>query len=154
MDDFKIEFGALPGLPGGAILSLSGPIDAKSVGTFKKQVDAVRSRRIRYLVLEMGNVRYVNSTALAYLINVAEAMRESRGDVALVNVQPKVKLIFETMGLMDFVKFYPSRAAAARDLRPVPVPAQPAPPPAAAPGPSTIRRLFRRLFGPPERRES
>ncbi len=153
--EFTIEYGAAPGLPGGARLTISGPIDAKSVPAFRAEVEALRGRRIRFFLLEMGEVRYINSTGLAYLITMAETVREAGGAVALVNVQPKVKVIFETMGLMDFVRFYPSRAAAVRDLRPpaaaVAAVANPAP---QAPSAGKLRRLFRRLFGPPAARHS
>jgi anti-anti-sigma factor len=144
---FKVEFGAVPGLPGGVRVAISGPIDAKSVGTFKAQMDGLRARRVRHLLLEMTEVRHINSTGLAYLITLAESIQEAGGALALVDVQPKVKVVFETMGLLGFVRIYPSRAAAVRELRP-PAPA-PAEPPPAAPSQGTIRRLFRKLFGPP-----
>ena len=155
LQEFTIEYGAAPGLAGGARLTISGPIDAKSVPAFRDEVEALRGRRIRYFLLEMGEVRYINSTGLAYLITMAETVREAGGAVALVNVQPKVQVIFETMGLLDFVRFYPSRAAAVRDLRPPS--AAPVAPPAAKPAPHApsagkVRRLFRRLFGPPKSR--
>lgn len=154
LPEFKVEFGAAPGLPGGVLVRVTGPIDAKSTPLFKAQVEALRTRRIRHLLFEMGEVRYLNSSGLAFLITLAETMKEGGGEVALVNVQPKVKVIFETMGLLDFVRFFPSPAAAVRQLRPSKEaalkPAAPAPEPAPRPG--TIRRLFRRLFGPPASR--
>jgi len=154
--EFKIEYGAAPGLAGGALVQISGSIDAKSVLVFKAGVDALRSRRIRNILLEMGEVRYINSTGLAYLITLAETLQEAGGGVALVNVQPKVKVIFETMGLLGFVKFFSSPATAVRHLRPAKEPkaAPAAPAPAPAPSVGAIRRLFRRLFGRPGERRS
>lgn len=150
---FKIEAGALPGLPAGALIRVNGPIDLKSVTAFKAEMDSLRERRIRYFVLDMDEVRYVNSTGLAYLINLAEALQEGGRVVALVHVQPKVKVILETMGLVGFLRIYPSPKAAARGLAP---PAAPPPPPASPPASSVggLRRLFRRLFGPAEKRRN
>jgi anti-sigma B factor antagonist len=150
---FKVEAGALPGLPGGALVRVNGPIDVKTVSAFKAEMDSLSGRRIRSFVLEMGEVRYINSTGLAYLINLAESLQEGGRIVALANVQPKVKVILETMGLVGFLKIYPSPEKAARDLAPpAPSPAPSEPPPNTSVG--GLRRLFRRLFGPPGKRRS
>lgn len=149
--EFKVEFGAAPGLAGGVLVTLSGPIDSKSVLVFKAQVEALRRRRVRHFLLEMGQVRHINSTGLAYIITLSESMQEAGGRVGLLNVQPKVKVIFESMGLLGFVAVYPSRAAAVRDLQPSPKP-KAEPSPAAAPTAGAMRRLFRRLFGSPRDR--
>ena len=149
---FNIETGALTGLPGGVLIRVNGPIDLKSVTAFKAEMDSLSGRRIRYFVLEMGEVRYINSTGLAYLINLAEGLQEGGRIVALVNVQPKVKVILETMGLVGFLRIFPSPKAAARELAP---PAAPPPPPASPPPPPSVgglRRLFRKMFGPPSKR--
>lgn len=147
--DFKVEFGAVPGLPGAALVTVSAPIDAKNVASFKAEMDALRERRIKHFLVEMGEVRYINSTGLAYLITAAESIRERGGTLGLINVQPKVKVILETMGLMGFVTLYAAREAAVKELQP----AKPAPaPPAPAPSPSAIRKLFRKIFGPPSGR--
>jgi anti-anti-sigma factor len=148
---FKVETGALPGLPGGVLIRVNGPIDAKSVTAFKAEMDSLRGRRIRSFVLEMGEVRYVNSTGIAYLINLAESLQEGGRVVVLVNVQPKVKVILETMGLVGFLRIYPSTEKVVRDLAPpaAPPPSPPAPPTTSVGG---LRRLFRVLFGPPGNR--
>ena len=152
---FKIEIGALTGLPDGALLSFNGPIDAKNIRLFQDQMDALRQRHYRRFILQMGEVRYINSTGLSYLINMVEDVQADGGALVLVNVLPKVKLILESMGLSSLLRVYPSKAAAVRELKasvparnaPAPAPSEPAPPPGA------IRRLFRRLFGHPDDRK-
>ena len=151
VSDFKIEVGAVSGLPDGAVVSFNGPIDARSVAVFEEQMDALRKRHFARFLLQMGEVRYINSTGLAYLINMVEAVQAAGGALVLINVQPKVKVILETMGLLDLLRVYPSKPAAIRELKaslaPKPLPLPQAPPKASAPG--AIRRLFRRLFGQP-----
>ena len=149
--EFKIEVGALPGLEDGALVSFNGPIDARNIGQFQVQMDALRKRHYRRFLLQMGDVRYINSSGLAYLINMVEATQASGGALVLFDVQPKVKVILETMGLTALLRIYPSKASAVRDVKASVesknAPPQPAPAPAPAPG--SIRRLFRKLFGPP-----
>jgi len=149
--EFKIEVGAVTGLPDGAVVSFNGPIDARSVAVFQEQMDALRRRQYRRFLLQMGEVRYINSSGLAYLINMAEAIQEAGGALVLINVQPKVKVILETMGLLGLLRVYPSKAAAIRELKASIAPkALPAAPKRTEPG--AIRTLFRKLFGGPDDR--
>jgi anti-anti-sigma factor len=152
--EFKIEVGAVTGLPDGALISFNGPIDARNVSVFESQMDALRKRQFRRFLLQMEEVRYINSTGLAYLINMVEAVQAAGGALVLYNVQPKVKVILESMGLVELLRIFPSKAAAVRELKaaiPSPVPVAASPAKASTPG--TIRRLFRRLFGHPDERK-
>ena len=152
---FKIEVGALSGLADGALVSFNGPIDAKNIHLFQQQMDALRQRHYRRFVLQMGEVRYINSTGLSYLITMVEDVQAAGGALVLFNVLPKVKVILESMGLTELLRVYPSKAAAVRELKAaVPAPTLPAAPgPEPAPTSGTIRRLFRRLFGHPDERK-
>src|SRR6185295_8680655 len=146
----KIEVGAGPGLPDGALVSFNGPIDARNIKVFQEQMNALLGRHYRRFLLQMGDVRYINSSGLAYLINFVETIQAAGGALVLFNVQPKVKVILDTMGLVELLRVYPSKAAAVRELKAAIAPKAPASParePASAPG--AIRRLFRKLFGPP-----
>jgi len=147
--EFKIEVGAITGLEDGVLVSFNGPIDAKNISRFEVQMDALQKRHFRRFLLQMGEVRYINSTGLAYLINMVEAAQAAGGALVLFDVQPKVKVILESMGLTSLLLIYPSKASAIRELkssveakkRPeVRAPVQTA---------GTIKRLFRKIFGQP-----
>src|SRR6266542_2248355 len=95
--EFKIEVGAVTGLPDGAMISFNGPIDARNIKVFETQMNALQERHFRRFLLQMGEVRYINSTGLAYLINFVESIQAAGGALVLFNVQPKVKVILDTM---------------------------------------------------------
>jgi len=146
---FKIDIGAVPGLEDGVLLSFNGPIDGRSVGAFEVQMDALRKRHFRRFLLQMGEVKFINSTGLSYLVAMAEAAQAAGGALVLFDVLPKVKVILETMGLTDLLRLYPSKAAAVRELKAAAGPKKAAAPPPSAPAPGAIRGLFRKIFGPP-----
>ena len=152
--EFKIEVGAVPGLPDGAVVSFNAPIDARNVGVFKDQMDTLRRRQFRRFLLQMGEVRYINSSGLAYLINMVEAVQAAGGALVLFDVQPKVKVILETMGLMDLLRVFPSKASAIREVKAsiAPRASDPAAPPVKPTQPGAIQKLFRKLFGGPDER--
>jgi anti-anti-sigma factor len=119
---------------------------------FESQMDALRRRHYRRFVLQMDEVRYINSSGLAYLINMVESVQAAGGALVLFNVQPKVKVILETMGLVELLRVYPSKAAAVREIKAA-IPAQPVATPSKSSEPGAIRKLFRRLFGHPDDRK-
>jgi anti-anti-sigma factor len=143
MSDLNIQVQECKEIPQGAVVALSGSIDAKTVMSFQNQLNAVKNRGISRFVLDMEQVRYVNSTGLGYLINLADSVQPHGGGIALVRVQPKVKVVFDMLGLNAFFRIFNSRkeaiegfptvGAAPEAVAVAPPPPPPPPPPSHAP---------------------
>jgi anti-sigma B factor antagonist len=97
---------------GWAQLAIEGEIDLDTVGLLRSRLDELQRRGVDRLVLDMGETRYVNSSALAVLVKFAESFRERGGGIAMARVSPRVKLVFEMLGLLVFFKFYDTVEAA------------------------------------------
>lgn len=95
-----------------AHLAVEGEIDLDTVAKLRQALSGLQERGVDRLVLDMAETRYVNSTALAVLVKFAEGFRERGGGVALARVTPRVKLVFEMLGLLVFFKFYDTVEAA------------------------------------------
>lgn len=52
------------------------------------------------LVIEMGQVSYISSMGLSAIFRIKIAIEERKGTIALVNMQPQVKQVFETMKIL------------------------------------------------------
>ncbi|MFH0807794.1 MAG: STAS domain-containing protein [Elusimicrobiota bacterium] len=52
------------------------------------------------LVIEMGQVSYISSMGLSAIFRIKLAIEERKGTIALVNMQPQVKQVFETMKIL------------------------------------------------------
>ena len=109
MPDLSIQVQEIKEVPHTAIVQLTGSIDAKTVISFQNELSAVKQRGISRFVLDMESVKYINSTGLGFLINLADSIGPSQGAVALVKVQPKVKVVFDMLGLNAFFKIYNTR---------------------------------------------
>ena len=109
MPDLTIQVQEVKGLPGTALVILNGSIDAKTVITFQTHLNSVKERGIERFIMDMENVKYVNSTGLGYLINLSDSVTPGKGGIALVKVQPKVKVVFDMLGLNAFFKIFPTR---------------------------------------------
>lgn len=93
-------------------LGVSGEIDLDTVTNLRRQLEEVEGRGIHRLILDFSETSYVNSSALAVLVKFAERFREQEGGIALVNVNQRVKLVFEMLGLLVFFKFFDTVEAA------------------------------------------
>lgn len=129
MSDLQIQFEDIPGLPQASLVVLRGSIDAKTVFTFQSRLTAVIERGYRRFVIDMKDVKYVNSTGLGYLINLSDSIAGDAGEVALIEVQPKVKVVFDMLGLNEFFKVFESREEAVAFLKKASADATAAPPP-------------------------
>ena len=95
-----------------AHLKVEGEIDLDTVATLRNWLEDLQERKVVCLVMDFAATRYVNSSALAVLVKFAETFRERGGGIALVSVTPRVKLVFEMLGLLVFFRFFDSVEAA------------------------------------------
>lgn len=115
MPDLSIQVQELKDLPGCALITLTGSIDAKTVTAFQSHMNSVRERGITWLIFDMEGVKYVNSTGVGYLINLVDAVEEG-GAIFLVRVSANVKVVLEMTGI-EFFRFFSSREEATKTLQ-------------------------------------
>ena len=116
MPDLTIQVQEVKGLPNTSLVILNGSIDAKTVITFQTHLNSVKERGVERFILDMESVKYVNSTGLGYLINLSDSVTPDKGGISLVKVQPKVKVVFDMLGLNAFFKIFPTRDEAVKHL--------------------------------------
>ncbi|MBI4564860.1 MAG: STAS domain-containing protein, partial [Planctomycetes bacterium] len=116
MPELTIQVHDVTDQPGTTLVTLNGSIDAKTVITFQTHLNTVKERGASRLVLDMENVKYVNSTGLGFLINLSDSISSDRGEIALVKVQPRVKVVLDMLGLNSFFKIYSTCEEALKQL--------------------------------------
>jgi len=86
------------------IIDLEGEID---VYTYPKLSDALKLVFEKYpltkdLVINLGNVRYIDSTGLGVIANGANQIsRLSSGYITVINATPQIRKIFDVSGLIS-----------------------------------------------------
>ncbi len=152
MAELTVDVKETPGATGMATATLAGSIDARTVISFKSQLESAKGRGTRTFVLDMERVTYINSTGLSYLISLADSSDPNRPGLVLVKVQAKVKVLFDMMGLGSLFRFHASIDEAVQELSGAPpkaaaavpepviekIPVQPAP--AVEPAPPPVER--------------
>jgi anti-sigma B factor antagonist len=77
------------------ILALSGSFDTFSSGMARKWMEEAVKTPPAYLVINLANVEFLDSTALSTLVQGMKRARERRGDMRLCGLQQPVRMIFE-----------------------------------------------------------
>ena len=95
-------------LPRVAVVALKGSIDPISINELQNAMVEADTLGFRILILDLSEIRYINSAGLAYLVNLGDALVARRGALLIVGTQPKVKVVFELMGVSKFFKLFKS----------------------------------------------
>jgi anti-sigma B factor antagonist len=109
VSELDIAVQKIPNVDEGAVIVVKGSIDAKTVIQFQRKLNSVIEDGIKRIVIDMEQVKYVNSTGLGYLINLADTVGGDQGSVVFTNVQPKVKVVFDMLGLNAFFRMFNNR---------------------------------------------
>lgn len=112
MADVMCHLQAVKELPGVAVAVLRGMIDPRNVEALGASFAAASAKGYRTLVLDLADIRYLNSSGLSFLVNLSDVLAARGGSLHLANLQPKVKVVFELMAVDRFFSLNPSIEAA------------------------------------------
>ncbi len=89
---------------GRAVVRLQGRFDFNSHREFRECVDAVLQQAVvRELVVDLGDVEYLDSSALGMLLMLRDKARSSGKEVALINCKGAVKQVLD---IANFSKLF------------------------------------------------
>ena len=77
-----------------------GEINTQTYQTLEDRLKDIVPKA-KAIVFEMGQVTYISSMGLSALFRVKIGMEEKGGTIALVNMQPPVQLVFDTMKILS-----------------------------------------------------
>ncbi len=105
-------------LDGIRVVEVSGRLDAAEASSIGA---ALASGGVDHrVVCSMAGVSFIDSTALAMLVQGMKRARELQGDLVLAELPPRVRIVFDLTGLDHAFDIYPTAedAAAALAARP------------------------------------
>ncbi len=98
--------------PRRVVVVVAGAVDGRNVPSFADRLDALHRAGMRHLVLDMAGVTMLCSAALGYLVNLADSLGEVGGEITIACITPKVKEVFDLIGLCSFFTFQDTRDGA------------------------------------------
>ena len=93
---------------GVTIFTLEGRVDSEGAVDLDLALQAATSDDKFKLVLNMSQVRYINSAGLRTLADILTQCKEQEGDLKLVDLNPKVQRVLQIIGFDKFFSIYTS----------------------------------------------
>ncbi len=107
MVDFRLD--EAPGPYAGTIeLRIAGSITSSSVTPFADRLERLAAEGTRLILIGMKDIAHISSAALAELVSLADRLERLGGGIILAEVQPKTRLIIDTLGLGRIFEMSPS----------------------------------------------
>jgi len=86
-------------LDGVTTVLLEGIIDAHTYEKLEETFNRLIEQENYKLIIDLSNVDYLSSAGAGVFISVYSIIQENNGDFVLVNPGPKVKEVFDLLGL-------------------------------------------------------
>lgn len=93
---------------GVTIYSIEGRVDSEGAVDLDMALQAATADGKNKMVLEMAEVRYINSAGLRTLADILTQNQKAGGDLKLVSLHPKVRRVFQIIGFERFFNIYES----------------------------------------------
>jgi anti-sigma B factor antagonist len=95
-----------------ATLVISGRFDAHQVTPVQQEFDALLTAGARFIILDLTDVNFVDSSALAVMVRGMRRCRERNGELLLCGLRQPVRIIFELTHMDRAFRIYKDDASA------------------------------------------
>lgn len=94
------------------IVAIDGEVDLYSVAGLRKEILKLIDDDISSLVIDMANLRYMDSSGIALMANLQKKMKANKGKdtFALLNVNGDIMEVLKLAALENFFIIYESEA--------------------------------------------
>lgn len=93
---------------GVSIVSPAGSIDTNTYLALEKEVEGVLAEAPKIVIFNMEGVDYISSAGVSVLIKTKKALKAKEADLIIVNLQPRVKKVFEIINALPPERIFES----------------------------------------------
>lgn len=97
---------------GVTIFAVVGRIDSEGAMDLDIQLHAAIAEGKTKMILDMSELKYINSAGLRTLADVLTQNKADNGDLKLVGMNNKIRRVFEIVGFDNFFAIHPTLEAA------------------------------------------
>ena len=94
--------------PGIVTMSPEGSVDADTSTILDRELRRILAENVKTLVLDMAGVDFISSAGIGSITKAKVTIKRQGGDLAMINVQPQVKKVFEVMRLGPVLNVFES----------------------------------------------
>jgi anti-sigma B factor antagonist len=81
------------------VIEPHGDIDLDTVPYFKATLDAAVDTGVRYVLVDLEDVGFVDSSGIGVLLSAQRKLRPRDGKVLVICIHPQIRRLFEITGL-------------------------------------------------------
>lgn len=91
------------------LIEVSGEVDASSSIELD---DAIKEalKKNQHILIDLENLEYISSAGLGVFISHLEELKEKQSKMILFGLKPKVKEVFEILGLQHIIKMVETKS--------------------------------------------
>ena len=99
------------------VVRVDGEIDLHTCAAFRETLRDLIDQKYFEIVIDLGNVPYLDSAALGVLVDAVRRVREHAGNISLVGTTPFVRRAFEITRLVKIFSLYEKEEDALSSVR-------------------------------------
>lgn len=96
------------------VLDIEGEIDVYTSTQLKETIVSTIGEGIKFIVMNLSKVEYLDSTGLGVLIGALKHLREKQGNLIIVSPSMRIMRIFEITGLYKIFSIYQTEEEASQ----------------------------------------
>ena len=89
-------------------LVLSGKVDTEAAEKLDVEINRALTGPVRTAVFDMEGVDFIASAGVGVLIRAKTRLTQKGGDVAMINLQPQIKKVFEIIQMLPALNVFES----------------------------------------------
>jgi anti-anti-sigma factor len=106
MPDLVIQETPIASIPGGVIISPQGYIDTTNAPIIEKCIEKQITQKRFKIGINLSAVDFISSAGWGIFISEIRNIRENRGDLVLISMDPDVYDVYELMEFSSIIKSF------------------------------------------------
>jgi anti-anti-sigma factor len=94
--------------PGVVVVSPIGSIDAQTYNVLDEKMDEILKQQPDIIIFDMEFADYISSTGIRVLLKTKKALKEIKGRMVFMNLQPQIKKVFDILKAIPTLKVFAS----------------------------------------------
>ena len=91
--------------PASARLALDGELDLATCSLLDEQIRGLEARDLHLLVIDLRELRFIDSTGIECFVRLAQRIRESETTIRFLHGPEPVEQLFQIVGLAEILPF-------------------------------------------------
>jgi anti-sigma B factor antagonist len=92
------------------IVKPSGRLDVTSAAKFRREVTELAATKPRFLLVDLENVSFMDSSGLGALVSALKTIRSVNGELAVCALSEQVKMLFDLTSMSKIFTIYSNQA--------------------------------------------